>query len=794
MIRSVVNSIIRPVVRNTIDPDLVIQNWTPQSPLGGETPNLWVKENSRSGLSLVDSVNVANNPTILPAVYINKGGYYAGDKTRTQEHILDGDSYTIFCEISQEVAIPTTSAYEILSIGSNTTAKSKGVYLIVSSNNIRVQIGDNVVTNLAKASGIIDTVNTNFLGLGRLYLLMKIDFTAKIFTTAFYNTGLELVGTEGSIDISTLTFNVGDNLYPLQFKSLYFGISNFKKFNAIKTLAQCIQEDYLTDLQLHYPIIQGFVDVIGGFNLTGGTDTQTVNVGYSNHDSTWMLDYGYDIYTVPKTTIGLVSFIDQVIPHDRNGNSIAFTKANYTLVKSVSGNLTNHNNANSSIRFVQDFFDRSNATIWGNNARGNNKSIIILTGTDGTATLTVNGLAKVATWHTSLTITASDFVTANYSPYKTIGINLSSFGAWLIFKTDEGVYISTAAIDNATLTLNGTVSLSGYYNANDKKAFNILELKQNILYSYLNDGYRGMFYIHCDGNSVDDGNDNCLRTATRGVLQELFLYTTDKVTANHKKVLTYTNDIIAAILNSGNIVYNAQGYVPLGIRKTSSPIMTLRMDDGIDNCYTDWKPLFDTYGIVGCNAILTSLVGTAGFMTWSQILELQVAGWELLDHGYDTADLGDGTPAQCDTAMSTSKADLISHGVNVLNFTPQAYGQDTMFVRLTAAKYFNSCHAGSTVSFPEGNNSPVLDKWDMKTMRGDISGAFMLDPAEGAGGIAAIKAQLDLCVVNNLWSILYFHGHTVGRETGLREVIEYAQSIGIAFVTIQQGLDNRKYL
>lgn len=766
-------------------------NWTPRTPLTGETPSLFVKKDSRSGLSLVDSVDVANNPTILPAVYINNGGYYDGNKTRTQEHILDGGSYTIFCEISQEVAIPSTSTFEILSVGSNTTAKSRGIYLTVSSNNIRMQIGDNVVNNITKTTGVIDTVNTNFLGLGRLYLLMKIDFTAKTYTTAFYDSSLNIVGAEGSIDISTFTFDATDNAWPLQFKSVYFAISNFKKFNALKTLDQCIQEDYVTDLQLHYPVIQGFVDVIGGLNLTGGTTTQTINIAYSNHDTKWMLDYGYDIYTAPKLTALMASMVDQVIPHYRNGLSVAIVLANYTLVKSVPGNLTNHNNADSCIRFVQDFFDRSNATIWSDNARGNNKSIIILTGTNGTATITVNGLAKVATWNTSLVITASDFATANYSAYKTIGIKLSSYGVQIRFNTDEGTYISSASIANATLTLNGTSSMSGHYNANDKKAFSILELKQNILYSYLNDGYRGMFYIHCDGNSVDDGMYNCLRTATRGVLQELFLYTNDKVTDDYKKALTYTNDIISAILTSGNIVYNAYGYVPLGIRKTSSPIMTIRLDDGIDDLYTSWKPFFDAQGIKASAVVLTSLIGTSGFCTYPQLLEMQSEGYEIGDHGYDTADLGDGTPAQADTAMITSKADLVAHGINVLNFTPQAYGQDTMFVRLAASKYFNSCHAGFSMSYPEGNNSPVIDIWDMKAMRGDISGTFLLTTPEG---ITAIKAQLTLGSANVLWAILYVHGWAQDKEDGMLEVINFAKGLGYTFVTIQQGLDNRKYL
>jgi hypothetical protein len=85
---------------------------------------------------------------------------------------------------------------------------------------------------------------------------------------------------------------------------------------------------------------------------------------------------------------------------------------------------------------------------------------VTLTGTSGTATVIHNGVTKTATWHTSLTVTASDFVTANAADYLTAGSVLTSSGAKLIFTANvPGVgFTGGTSITNATLTLAGTVA------------------------------------------------------------------------------------------------------------------------------------------------------------------------------------------------------------------------------------------------------------------------------------------------------------------------------------------------
>ena len=85
---------------------------------------------------------------------------------------------------------------------------------------------------------------------------------------------------------------------------------------------------------------------------------------------------------------------------------------------------------------------------------------ITLTGTGGTATVVNNALSKTATFATSLTQTATNFVAANAAAYLVAGSVLTSSGAKLIFTTKTGgvAFTGATSITNATTNLAGTVA------------------------------------------------------------------------------------------------------------------------------------------------------------------------------------------------------------------------------------------------------------------------------------------------------------------------------------------------
>lgn len=82
---------------------------------------------------------------------------------------------------------------------------------------------------------------------------------------------------------------------------------------------------------------------------------------------------------------------------------------------------------------------------------------IALSGTAGTANVTgVGGLTKLATFNTSLTQTAADFVTAHAAAYAAVGIIVTSSGVNIIFTAAvAGTPHSAPVITNATGDLAG---------------------------------------------------------------------------------------------------------------------------------------------------------------------------------------------------------------------------------------------------------------------------------------------------------------------------------------------------
>lgn len=123
----------------------------------------------------------------------------------------------------------------------------------------------------------------------------------------------------------------------------------------------------------------------------------------------------------------------------------------YPVVKKVSAELTRPATTTT--------YDAGDA-ILGNVTAVKQKETLTLSGTFGTAEITgAGGLTRTISFVTSLTLTASGFVTANVAAYLAAGITLTSSGADLVFESaTAGVLIVPPVITNPTSDLAGTVT------------------------------------------------------------------------------------------------------------------------------------------------------------------------------------------------------------------------------------------------------------------------------------------------------------------------------------------------
>lgn len=340
-----------------------------------------------------------------------------------------------------------------------------------------------------------------------------------------------------------------------------------------------------------------------------------------------------------------------------------------------------------------------------------------------------------------------------------------------------------------------------YYDTTKPYEFHIRELDYGILYTYLKNGYRGKLFpkgisINYLANFKSSVEDNLsISPFSRKYLTNLFLYTSDKKGVEGKEILTYTGDIKNQAVDDS---IDLDGYITMGKFKTTKPMLSIRLDDGYYNQSTSWRYLLDSLNVKASLCVITDSIKTTTstpnsgeFMRWIDVISLYNNGWEIISHGKDGQETRDLSNNDIDIAVLESKQKIESYGIPVYNYVPHLWGQQSLYVRSKAIQNYRTTHAGFTLAVSEEANPQEIVLDNFQALRGDISGNYLLD---NSNGITAIKAELDKCLVGNRWVVLYIHGYTAQKAAGLRQVIEYAQSIGVDIVTINEALNNCKYL
>ncbi len=108
------------------------------------------------------------------------------------------------------------------------------------------------------------------------------------------------------------------------------------------------------------------------------------------------------------------------------------------------------------------------------------------------------------------------------------------------------------------------------------------------------------------------------------------------------------------------------------------------MDDGWDTQYTAGFPLFQKYGYKGCVAVIPAAVGMDGYITYHQLAEMYMDGWDMLNHTYNHVSLpaltDEEKAAQMKRARKWLKARGFKRGADVLIFPGGAFDDATVQV------------------------------------------------------------------------------------------------------------------
>lgn len=337
--------------------------WNPLKPLAGETPNLWVKENSRNGLTLTDSVNPG-----------------AGDITITLPHVSTALGFGYNTDAGGAMDIGATDFTWCGWWKSNDTNKTiarclggkyQGSGAIEGFFSWWVNITTGLLTFYAKSSIGLITVNTNvdYVTQAWFFLLVDINQTTKklrlFINNVQYGADVDYTGT---FALSGLRYSVGaggNNNY-----ASANSYSDVRKYNKILTTTErttLFNKGNVSGAVCNHPCNDElFHDCSGnGYHLTL-SNVDASEIAYSSYGSRQLLDKGYSLYKKQTLLDYYVPYTDGGVPIVTSNVIAGYTKKVFIddNPHDVPGDLLNHNLAPSKLTFTQNEWDRTGSKVW----------------------------------------------------------------------------------------------------------------------------------------------------------------------------------------------------------------------------------------------------------------------------------------------------------------------------------------------------------------------------------------------------------------------------------------------
>lgn len=122
--------------------------------------------------------------------------------------------------------------------------------------------------------------------------------------------------------------------------------------------------------------------------------------------------------------------------------------------------------------------------------------------------------------------------------------------------------------------------------------------------------------------------------------------------------------------------------VPETVDKKGNAVFV--MDDGWETQYTAAYPLLKKYGFPACIAVIPAPVGTEGYMSYRQLADLYLDGWDMLNHTYNHLNLaalpGDKQAEQMKRGRTWLEERGFQCGADILVYPGGAFDEATLEV------------------------------------------------------------------------------------------------------------------
>lgn len=222
------------------------------------------------------------------------------------------------------------------------------------------------------------------------------------------------------------------------------------------------------------------------------------------------------------------------------------------------------------------------------------------------------------------------------------------------------------------------------------------------------------------------------------------------------------------------------------------------IDDGLDADYNYIKPIFESLGIPFCPAVIADRIGTSGYMTLAQLLELQnELGCEIVSHSKTHPQpFPEISDEQAEIEFRESNRILNELGLKVENY---AYvgGNYKRRELMLAKKHYRSARSMDYGNY-EGINYPPFASHELKSFWVDPSEKFLKTALANYDRTTAIqmmidkaKEKIDEARDNNGLLIIGTHARYIDApdlQDMFREIAEYAKQ-QTEVLTISDALD-----
>ena len=210
-------------------------------------------------------------------------------------------------------------------------------------------------------------------------------------------------------------------------------------------------------------------------------------------------------------------------------------------------------------------------------------------------------------------------------------------------------------------------------------------------------------------------------------------------------------------------------------------MISFTFDDGWASAYQNAYPLLDKYGIKGTEYAVEDTIGDSadGFMTSTQLLDLQNRGYEIEGHTKTHVDLSTINSTQLTDEVVNSKSDLEAMGINTITSFDYPYGVYSTAIEQVVK---NSGYLGARTSdagYVQKGDDPYLLK--AMTIMNTTS-------------VSQIEQWIDSANANKTWLVLVIHQvDDLGNPydispSNLSQVVDYVHQSGIKTVRVSEGL------